>query len=55
MTQTFTVSNEMKAQTAAKMVILDAIEKGHTNPSELAEYMKSETFATACTSYMAMM
>ena len=41
------LSNETKTQTAIQMVIMDAIEKGHTNANELIEYMKSEVFEKA--------
>lgn len=50
-----TISNEMKAQIAAQMVIMDAIEKGHTNTNELIAYMNSDVFTNACLSYMSLM
>jgi hypothetical protein len=34
------------------MVIMDAIEKGHTNATELIEYMKSEVFEKAVKNYI---
>lgn len=46
------ISNETKVQFAIQMVIMDAIENGHTNPDELCEYMKSETFENAVKSYL---
>ena len=39
---------------AIEMTILDAIENGHTNASELVDYMASETFATSVASYSGM-
>jgi hypothetical protein len=41
-------------QAAIQMVIMDAIEKGHTNSNELIEYMKSEVFANAVKNYVLM-
>ena len=41
------LSNETKTQTAIQIVIMDAIEKGHTNANKLIEYMKSEVFEKA--------
>lgn len=56
MTNTFTtISNETKTELAVKMVIIDAIEKGHINPSELAEYMESEVFKNSVANYKSMM
>ena len=49
-----TLSTETKTQTAVQMVIMDAIEKGHTNASELIEYMKSEVFQKAVKNYISM-
>ena len=46
------LSNETKTQTAIQMVIMDAIEKGHTNSNELIEYMKSEVFEKAVKNYI---
>jgi hypothetical protein len=43
------------AQTAIQIVIMDAIERGHTNPSELIKYMKSKTFEKAVKSCLLMM
>jgi len=48
------LSENTKIQTAVQMVIMDAIEKGHTNPSELIEYMKSEVFENAVKNYVSM-
>ena len=48
------LSNETKTQTAIQMVIMDAIEKGHTNSNELIEYMKSEVFEKAVKNYISM-
>jgi len=46
------LSKEMKYKMAIKMVLLDAIEKGHVNANELTAYMQSETFKTAVNSYV---
>ena len=48
------LSNETKTQTAIQIVIMDAIEKGHTNANELIEYMKSEVFEKAVKNYISM-
>jgi ribosomal silencing factor RsfS len=48
------LSIETKTQAAIQMVIMDAMEKGHTNASELMGYMKSETFEKAVQNYIAM-
>ncbi len=37
---------------AMEMTIMDAIENGHIDKSELIEYMKSETFKTSVNSYV---
>ena len=41
-----------RIEIAAQVVIMDAIEKGHTKVSELVEYMKSEVFEIAVKSYL---
>jgi hypothetical protein len=46
-----TLTNQAKTELAVKMVVLDAIEKGHTNTSELISYMSSETFKKAVENY----
>jgi hypothetical protein len=46
-----TLTNQTVTETAIKMTIIDAIEKGHTNVSELAQYMKSKVFETAVKNY----
>ena len=43
---------ETKTELAIQMVIMDAIEKGHTNSNELVKYMKSEVFTKAVQSYI---
>jgi hypothetical protein len=48
------LSNETKTELAVKMVILDAIEKGHTNTNDLIEYMSSKTFENAVNNYKLM-
>lgn len=50
-----TASNNSKMQLAVQMVIMDAIEKGHTNSNELIDYMQSDVFATAAKSYFEML
>ena len=55
MTNFSNLSQETKAQAAIQMVIMDAIEKGHTNPAELCEYMKSEVFMKAVSNYINLM
>jgi hypothetical protein len=50
-----TLTNTTATETAIQMVIMDAIEKGHTVISEMAEYMKSEVFATAVSNYKRML
>lgn len=49
------LSNETKIQAAIQMVIMDAIEKGHTNASQLIEYMKSDVFEKAVANYVSML
>lgn len=41
-----------KTEVAIQMVIIDAIEKGHTNTSEIIEYMRSSTFENAVKNYL---
>ena len=48
------LSKETKTEVAMKMVIMDAIEKGHTNQNDLIAYMKSEVFETAVRHYISM-
>ena len=50
-----TLSNVTASEVAIKMVIMDAIEKGHTNTNELIAYMKSEVFNTAVINYKNML
>ena len=47
------LSNETKTASAIQMVILDAIEKGHSNSTELIEYMKTKVFENAVKKYIA--
>jgi len=49
------LSNKTKTQTAIQMVIMDAIEKGHTNADDLIYYMKSEVFEKAVANYISML
>ena len=46
------LKDETKMEMACQMVIMDAMEKGHTNKQELIEYMSSKTFKTAVLSYV---
>ena len=46
------LSNEKRTEIAINMVILDAIEKGHTNTQELISYMKSKVFDEAVKNYI---
>ncbi len=48
------LSTETKTKTAIQMVIMDAIEKGHTNTNELIDYMKSKVFEKAVKNYILM-
>jgi hypothetical protein len=45
---------ETKAKLAIQMVILDAIEKGHTNTKELISYMSSKVFEKAVKNYISL-
>ena len=49
------LSKQQKAEYAIQMVIIDAIEKGHTDACEICEYMKSEVFSVAVERYISMM
>lgn len=49
------LTNTTKTEVAIQLVIMDAIEKGHTNANELVEYMKSLVFKNAVKSYLAIM
>jgi hypothetical protein len=49
------ISKELQTQTAIKIVIMDAIEKGHTNTNELIQYMKSKAFENAVNNYISLM
>lgn len=42
-------------ENAVQMVILDAIEKGHTNKEDLIAYMQSATFKAAVERYTTML
>ena len=46
-------SQNTRLEFAMQMVIMDAMEKGHTNKDELIAYMASETFQNAVMGYMA--
>ena len=46
------LTEQSKTEYAIQLVIMDAIEKGHTNVSELTDYMKSETFEKSVKNYI---
>jgi len=46
--------NKAEIKAAIQMVVMDAIDKGHTNPKELSEYMKSNVFKKAVDNYILM-
>ena len=48
------VTIEQKHKVAIQLVIMDAIEKGHTNKQELIAYMSSEVFEKAVNSYVSL-
>jgi len=48
------LNNQTQIEVAMQMVIIDAIENGHTNKLELIDYMKSEVFESAVSRYMSM-
>lgn len=48
-------ANTTKTEVAIQLVIMDAIENGHTNTNELVEYMKSLVFKNAVKGYLKMM
>lgn len=51
--QTFdNLSKEGKVKAAIKLVVLDAIGKGKTDPKQLAAYMDSKTFDKAVKGYI---
>jgi len=49
------LSKEGKAEIAIQLVVMDAIERGHTDPAEIREYMKSETFLKSVNEYISLM
>lgn len=50
-----TLTNESKIEAAMQMVILDAIEKGHTCKSEMIDYMQSPEFEKQVKAYIQFM
>ena len=48
------ISIELATEKAIQMVIMDAIEKGHTDKNELMAYMQSEVFANAVQNYVSL-
>ena len=55
MTALSTATEATKVEFAAQMVIMDAIEKGHTDRDDLLSYMESETFEKAVNGYLSNM
>ena len=55
MTTFSNLSKEAKAEIAIQMVIMDAIEKGHTSTAEICEYMESDVFESAVGNYINLM
>ena len=49
------LSKKAKTEIAIKLVILDAIEKGHTNLEELKDYMMTNVFKSAVANYITLM
>jgi len=49
-----TMTIETKTEIAMQMVIMDAMEKGHTSKDGLIEFMKSDAFKNATKRYMEM-
>jgi hypothetical protein len=45
-------SNEIRIQIAIQLVIMDALEKRHTNTEDLIQYMKSKVFEKAVKGYL---
>ena len=54
MTTFSNISDSAKMEVAIQMVIMDAIEKGHTDKNELIAYMQSEVFEAAVQRYFQM-
>jgi hypothetical protein len=48
------IMKELFTKKAIELVIMDAIEKGHTEKNELMEYMKSAEFNRAVSNYVSM-
>lgn len=49
------ISIEIATEKAIQMVIMDAIEKGHTDKNELIAYMQSEVFEKAVQNYVSLL
>jgi hypothetical protein len=49
------LSNQTQTELATKMVLLDAIQKGHTSKKDLCMYMESQVFAQAVKNYKSML
>ena len=48
------ISIELATEKAIQIVIMDAIEKGHTDKNELIAYMQSDAFSNAVQNYVAL-
>ena len=48
-------TTEIKLEKAIQLVIMDAIEKGHTNANDLTNYMQSVVFEKAVENYLLML
>jgi len=49
------ISKETKISMSIQLVVMDAMEKGHTNTDELIEYMKTDIFKKSVESYVRIM
>jgi len=49
------ITKETKITMAIQLVVMDAMEKGHTDTDELIEYMKTDVFHKAVKNYVALM
>lgn len=49
------ITKETKIRMAIQLVVMDAMEKGHTDTEEIIEYMKTDVFHKAVKNYVAIM
>jgi hypothetical protein len=49
------ITKETKITMAIQLVVMDAMEKGHTDTEEIIEYMKTDVFHKAVKNYVAIM